>query len=415
MKIIRVCMVVLIITMLVSCNKNIIVDNFNYENDVFIEKMEYSFGCVMYADGEGNVWNWGKYATDGIEVNKNQPIPIKLDKIQGIVDFAVINSISDEAHVTILLNNKGELYQLFVTKNNLEDYGVSVELYEPLNSVKRILGISTIPPYDFNTMYMCVEKFDGTVLGIDITDLGLGSNIESLILPDNFGKIKEINLFGTVLNEDGEVWQRMFSDENDLYKKVEISDVKQIQSDVVTFLALKNDGTVWGWGDNGTGVLAYRRNSNEVVVSEESEVSTLEEPEASTFDEPIQIEGLANIDIISYNGRAGAIDKNGEVYTWGMQDDISEDNFEYWNKMISSYLDENLQETPETPYLDSHSPPKKLKNLENYKIKYIYTGPAFTSLVTENNVVLNRGLNFWGELGVDKETGTVDFEEIELK
>ncbi|MGM7684138.1 RCC1 domain-containing protein [Cytobacillus sp. Hm23] len=76
-----------------------------------------------------------------------------------------------------------------------------------------------------------------------------------------------------------------------------LDDVKKIAHNTHANFALKNDGTVWGWGDQN-GLLV---NSN-----------------SFELDTPIQIEGLTDIiDIQVGTDHVLALSRNGNVYSWG--------------------------------------------------------------------------------------------------
>lgn len=113
--------------------------------------------------------------------------------------------------------------------------------------------------------------------------------------------VKDIQASATyslALKNDGTVW--MWGNGNRVPVQVEgLTDVSAISAGSAHQLALKNDGTVWAWGDNSKGQLG--------------------DPAATTTREtPLQVPGLPKIKAISA-GRAHnlALTEDGLVYSWG--------------------------------------------------------------------------------------------------
>ena len=402
-------MCVLIIVLIVLINSCLTKTDMEFSDGIiYMGKIEQARGRVIYSNGKGDIWNWGKYSTNGESANSNWSRPIKVDKIQSVIDFVIFDNEIPKPPTAIFLNDKGELYQ----ENVNEDMIVSVEKYTKVDGVKRILTATSVPPSFLTDKYLCVEKNDGSLWKICIKNSKLENKLEKLILPNNFGKLKQIGKFGTLLNENGEVWERVFNDENDLYKKIDISDVKEIQSDFNVFLALKEDGTVWGWGNNNTGVLSPDNYSNGIIASESFE--SFAEKNDVFVDEPIQIQGLENIEQIFFGSTAYALNKRGEVFYWGLINSFDDEVFAYLTKIFrGDYVKMEEQESLNLETIQF--PPKILDTPRNGKVRYVCSNYIFTALIMDNDKLFCRGLNFDEQAGMGDTLGSSQFVEVEFE
>ena len=125
-------------------------------------------------------------------------------------------------------------------------------------------------------------------------------------------------------------------------------------------LTIKDDGTVWGWGQNRYGTLGF----NEIVYVKK----------------PIQINGLPAITgISSYCNFCLALDESGNVWGWGINHDGNLGN------------NINLQTTNPNPI------PAKISNLTN--IISIAAGNDFSLALKTDGTIYSWGSNFYGQLG----------------
>jgi len=128
--------------------------------------------------------------------------------------------------------------------------------------------------------------------------------------PRRVKQIEAGDYFTAALDRYGEVWTWGYNNHGQLgYGKTTLeyeeadsipsfSNVKKIAAGSDFCLALKEDGTVWGWGNNNS----YQMGRN---VDRD-------------YTSPVQIKGLSNIvDIIAGSTHSFAIDGNGKVYGWG--------------------------------------------------------------------------------------------------
>lgn len=144
---------------------------------------------------------------------------------------------------------------------------------------------------------------DGTVSSWGALDWSSPPTIQLLPLPiNNLSSIVSISKNYFVKN-DGTVWHTIDGLSNtSASQKTGITNVKEVSKAHVHTLALKHDGTVWGWGDNqqgelGTGITSYEENA------------------------PVQVSGLSNIISISAGGSneptSFALASDGTLWAWG--------------------------------------------------------------------------------------------------
>ena len=130
-------------------------------------------------------------------------------------------------------------------------------------------------------------------------------------------------------------------------------------------ISLRTDGKVFTWGDNTYGQLG-----NGTV---------------KTSDEPVEVifpEGTIITQIAAGENHNVALDSNGNVWTWGRNND-----YQIGNTRASQY----------TPYKVSNIP----------KVIKISAGNNNTMVITENNELYAWGLNAYGDLGLGTYTNKV--------
>ena len=144
-----------------------------------------------------------------------------------------------------------------------------------------------------------------------------------------------------------------------------LNDVVAISAGSNYNIALKSNGTVWGWGYNEEGNLGNGTFENCYV--------------------PVQIKGLTNITAIS--GGSYAIKDDGTVWTWGLTL-LPPDNsgqMEYSNITTAQELSKT------TPYMIPG-----LTNIKTIDVDDYYTHTVF---VKNDGTVWNWGYDIYGELG----------------
>lgn len=104
------------------------------------------------------------------------------------------------------------------------------------------------------------------------------------------------------LSSNNEVWEgniKNFDNNREIsIKKLQIDNIVSLSCGDEHTIALKRDGSVWGWGNN------YR---NQITNNEKS-----------IIENPVKIDGLKDIVMIDSNAQNNiAIDKQGQVWSWG--------------------------------------------------------------------------------------------------
>ncbi|OKP92288.1 hypothetical protein A3842_02435 [Paenibacillus sp. P3E] len=173
-----------------------------------------------------------------------------------------------------------------------------------------------------------------------------------------------------MLKDDGTIWSFGYSSHGELgtgnkidterepYLNTYIDNVKEIGAGGYFTLALKNDGTVWSYGENNFGQLGNG--------------STIESVK------PVKVSNLSNITRIDAGeGSGGALDKNGNLWVWGQN--------------ASGLLGQGDTVNRLTPVLYPAT-----------KVKDFSIGEDGINVLTEDGIVYTSGLNTYGELGIGK-------------
>lgn len=103
------------------------------------------------------------------------------------------------------------------------------------------------------------------------------------------------------LCEDGTVWSWNKKEDKSSAIRVDVENVKKIMDAGTAVYALTGDGEVYAWGDNNGQMISPNEERNKI------------------FNKPVKLEGLEKIvDIDAKNGKAFAVDENGNFYSWGL-------------------------------------------------------------------------------------------------
>ncbi len=148
-----------------------------------------------------------------------------------------------------------------------------------------------------------------------------------------------------------------------------IEDAVQVAANGETSFVLRADGSVWGMGSGGMGLLG--RNARQANFLEFEDNSKNANPQ------PIQIQGLRDIKAISISGRFGlALDKAGNVWGWGVND----------SGQLGSVADDLAR-----------LPPTRMRGLK--PCTAIAAGYDFMLALQTDGTVMAQGCNIYGALG----------------
>ncbi|WP_435925695.1 S-layer homology domain-containing protein [Paenibacillus sp. DYY-L-2] len=217
----------------------------------------------MALKSDGTVWVWGAYSVipsgngafyDGI-ISKPIQVP-------GVTN---IKAISAGGWHSMALSNDGTVWVWGTNSRGEYGNGTFISDVKPV----KMQGLTDVTAIVAGGQISIALKSDGTVWGAGHNTWGeLGT-----------GAKNAMNL--TPVQVQG------------------LSKVKEIAYNAGTMLALKNDGTVWGLGNNDSGQLGNG--------TKEDSVSS-----------PVQVQGLSQIKHISVGGNHGlALKDNGTVWAWG--------------------------------------------------------------------------------------------------
>jgi len=310
---------------IVSMLLNLIMPVYANATDVFsaLPMVAGGFNHSIVLRNDGTVWAWGENAEGqlGTGNTTNYRTPTQIKELSEIVTVAagIDHSMALKSDGTVWAwgkNNVGQLGQL----GQLDDSSftkrttpVKVDVLDNVTAIAAGLGHSL------------ALKSDGTVWAWGANDLGeLGTgDFVSSITPrqvKDLSGIKSIAVgysHSLAIKDDGTVWawgwnccgaigDGTFSSvnpENNRNTPVKVPGIEGATAIAAGFrhsLALKDDGTVWGWGRNDTGQLGD---------------NTFEPRRLS----PVKVQDLDNVKSIAagYN-HSSALKNDGTVWSWGI-------------------------------------------------------------------------------------------------
>ncbi|MCL2545639.1 MAG: hypothetical protein FWE06_00395 [Oscillospiraceae bacterium] len=139
------------------------------------------------------------------------------------------------------------------------------------------------------------------------------------------------------LRSDGTVWYREniavhptnANENEDLLNPLpvqvpELSNIAAIAAGGDHLLALRDDGTVWAWGQNGYGQLGSGTTGTRRHITKEN------------WQPPVQVLHLNNVTAVAASGdHSMALDADGKVWTWGVQaDGVSTTQFDVFDEPV---------------------------------------------------------------------------------
>lgn len=249
----------------------------------------------LAVDSDGTVWAWGNNETgqlglDSTEIPR-QATPVKVAGLSDVI------SVSAGGQHSLALKKDGTVWAW-----GDNEYG-QLGRADLLSSSSGVLvqGLTNIIAISANIDFNLALKADGTVWSWGANrygQLGNGTNKLSTTpvqVKDLSGVIKLSagSAFALALKNDGTVWSWGAQNVGELSEALEnvydvkttpilipeLTNVVEISAGFSHSLAIKNDGTVWGWGSN--------------------EAFQLGDLTKSRWDTPIQVKNLADIKNIS--------------------------------------------------------------------------------------------------------------------
>jgi alpha-tubulin suppressor-like RCC1 family protein len=279
----------------------------------FIGKMATATHTV-YVKDDGTVWAWGNNNNgqlgDGSVTAKNTPVQIS--------GLSYMTSVAAGSGHTVALKNDGTIWAWGDNSNGQLGDGSGVSRNTPAQT-SRLLSMTAIAAGDSHTVAL---KNDGTVWAWGNNSkgqLGDGSATSSNI-PVQVRGLTSITAIAAgaghtvALKNDGTVWAWGINSNGQLGDgsatssniPVQVRGLSGMSIGTVTAIAagydhtvvLKNDGTVWAWGNNATGQLG---NGN-----------------IQSSSTPVQVNGLLGVTAVAAGfGHTMALKSDGTVWTWG--------------------------------------------------------------------------------------------------
>lgn len=240
----------------------------------------------------GNVWTWG-FNEKGALGNgnyENQFTPQRVNGVSGAV------SVDIGLYNTVVLHGDGSVYVM--GNGEYGQYGkmpVSTTTPKKVNGISGIVDVMTshyckeIDGVPFTEPYIIALSGNGDVYSWGANKTGvLGTgDFDNRITPTKvpgIGSVVEISVNGprvVTLKSDGTVWQWGYIGSDSYYGNAEnewftnvpvqvpgLSGIVSVASGSTHALALKNDGTVYGWGNNSSGQLCQiEGGSNPAVIT----------------------------------------------------------------------------------------------------------------------------------------------------
>ncbi|MEI2358436.1 InlB B-repeat-containing protein, partial [Mesobacillus zeae] len=331
---------------------------YKVENLDYISNVSISEDHVLVLNEEGIVKAWGKNDVgqlgNGNLINSN--VPLMLPGITNIVD--VKPSISS----FILLNSAGEVFIVGSrgkTNNSTALPGVpNVYKIDGLNHVKKIAtsGYDVLALTVDGSIWKYTRSSGGDPISFLTKEISQGDFIDIACSNDHYVALKED---GTVWNwgnnDNGQLGDGTLTSKTTPVKTLNIDHVTSIHAQPGITIALRDDGTVWGWGSSHSYLLGPNSQAKRIL--------------------PTQIQGLSNIkELYITENRAFAKDADHVFYGWG-------EAFGIINNPTDQFL----------------SSPVKMDDVEG--VQEIAPSSQFQLMVKSDGSIYAKGINYEGELG----------------
>ena len=389
------------------------------------------FAVAIKEDGTAISWGYNGYSqsSNGTTTNNLLPVDLKYGKDKENID-KIINVSAGEGTIvvvredgkvwTIGKNYSGQLgNSSAVNSNEFVCISKPVLLFE--ETPIRIKGIGQNKnakvnmSQGFNLLYTTIEDTDLTYqiknekiatveettgkitavkkgkTAVTVTDKKSGetTSADVYVLGEEdvtFPQIETQNYSTVTLKSNGEIWSYGYNGYGQLgtgdttYKVLPtytgINNITQISLGGTHTLALDTEGHVWSWGYNGYGELGNGTTT-----------SSTEKVQVKSPDGEGVLENIVAISAGNYHSIA--LDKDGNVYTWG----------------YNGYGQLGLGNTTNTVL------PVKVDDLEG--IIKIEAGNYTSYVIDNNNHLWSTGYNYYGELGNGSTSNRSKFTQIQ--
>ena len=282
---------------------------------------------IMALKEDGTVWSWGSNSNGqlGNGDRQNVAIPTKINSLSNVIE------IDANSEYSLALKNDGTVWAWGENAHGeLGDASIEKSLI-PL----QIIGIEDIIAISAGGTHCAALKKDGTVWTWGRNYYGQIGNGEfggKQSTPMQVKGILDVKAIASgdrhtmALKNDGTVWVWGDNEYGQLGTGTKKSSdipiqiayfegIKSISAGVYHSLAIKNDGSVWTWGNNEYGQLGNSMKENGFI--------------------PTKVEGLENIKSVTAGKRHSiALQNNGAVWIWGNN---------HTGQLGDSYLDESLK------------------------------------------------------------------------
>ena len=219
---------------------------------------------------DGSVWSWGRnnygQLGDGTTVNRSTPV-----RVLGV---SGVNAIAAGGLHTVMMKSDGTLWSCGCNMEGELGYG-TLDYYQAYPFPAKVTVISDVAAFDAGNEYTVVLKKDGTVWSWGNASFGHLGNGDDKPFYCKTTPVQASGLSGVkaiaakfdhtvALKTDGTVWAwgKNYTGQigngecqtDSFLTPVQVSginDVKAITTGGRHTVAVKSDGTLWGWGDDG--------------------------------------------------------------------------------------------------------------------------------------------------------------------
>ena len=300
---------------------------------------------------DGTVWFWGIPPGDPESASNALPTPKQIEGLSSIT------AISVGSNYLLALKSDGTVWSWGVNDRGQLGVGAMGNVFQRFPA-RQIPGLHNVQSVAAGGDFGLALKSDGTIWGWGPNETGLLTGgtatvpIPSPVQINSISGVRHISSGGCTyaIKEDGSVWSW-----SDIFftgscgtgtTEVEpplawlrvsgISDVRSIKSRFNNTIAVKNDGSLWTWGNNASGQLGDGTNNSSKVplrVTSLNQVQAVGQAVTSSLAlktdgtvwfwgngqfTPKQVAGLANVkDIAAWSFQYAAITSDDSLLMWG--------------------------------------------------------------------------------------------------